>query len=32
MKKAKIVIVGLGHHIDTLRKFAKISGIELIEV
>ena len=24
--------LGVGHHIDTLRKFAKISGIELIEV
>ena len=24
--------LGVGHHMDTLRKFAKISGIELIEV
>jgi len=24
--------LGVGHHIETLRKFAKISGIELIEV
>ncbi|MBE6590846.1 MAG: arabinose isomerase [Ruminococcaceae bacterium] len=24
--------LGVGHHIDTLRKFARISGIELIEV
>ena len=23
---------GIGHHMDTLRKFSKISGIELIEV
>ena len=26
------VALGVGHHMDTLRKFAKISGIELIEV
>ena len=24
--------LGVGHHMSTLRKFAKISGIELIEV
>ena len=24
--------LGVGHHIHTLRKFARISGIELIEV
>jgi L-arabinose isomerase len=24
--------LGVGHHMDTLRKFSKISGIELIEV
>jgi L-arabinose isomerase len=24
--------LGVGHHMETLRKYAKISGIELIEV